>query len=272
MTTRACYAALALAVITACGPQVDAGNAPVSIPVAEKQSAPPALPNDAPSGVFRTVLYSEYDAEITARMNGVVKSVTAELGDAVSDATVLAVLEDDREAAAVQSAQAALDLARTQLTRAQALKAEQMVTQSDLDSVVYREKVADAVLRDAHTRLGYTRIRAPFAGRIAQRFVRVGQTVREGDPLFRVTALQPLRASVRLPEQQARMLASGADVVVSTLDGKSARGRVTRISPAVDAASGTVELLVDISQPGSMRPGSTVTVQIAPTFLRKASE
>jgi RND family efflux transporter MFP subunit len=254
-----------------CGPQVDAQNAPAS--PSGVGDAMATVSHAAPEvASFKTILYSERDAEVTARMDGVVRAQHAELGDAVGQNAVLAVLEDEREQAALQSAQAAVDLARSERTRASKLRESEMITQADLDAAIYKEKAAEAALRDAQVELGYTRVRAPFAGRISQRLIRVGQTVRVGDPLFRVTAPQPLRAALRLPELEAIRLKRGQSVALRGEDGSTVNASVARISPTVDAASGTIEVLLDVARPGTLRPGSTVTLATAPSTSVKAAQ
>ncbi|MGQ0561973.1 MAG: efflux RND transporter periplasmic adaptor subunit [Gemmatimonadota bacterium] len=262
---------LLLLLLAGCGAEIDSDRAPVSLEVQPATAATASADVAAAPIAYRTVLYSEHDAIVTARKTGVVRATLAELGDAVAANEVLAILDDEREAAALQSAEAALELARAQHARATALQEQTMITQTELDSAIYKHKAAEAAVRDARTRLDYTRIRAPFGGRIAQRSVRVGQTVSEGDPAFRVTAPRPLRASIRLPELQARALTSGSEVSLRGIDGVRVSGRVARIAPAVDPASGTIELLVDVAQPRSLRPGSTVDVEIRPAVTQKAS-
>jgi RND family efflux transporter MFP subunit len=270
------YVALALplsALLVACGQRIEAESSAVKS--VEPAAAAPAvrLVSDPGASIvsFKTTLYSEHDAELTARKDGVIRVLTGELGDAVTEGAVLARLEDDRETAALQSAQAAVDLARAERTRASALRVTEMITQGELDAAVYKEKAAEASMRTAQVELGYTRVSTPFRGRITQRFVRIGQMVRVGQPLFRVTAPAPLRATLRLPEQQALALRSGTAVGLRGEDGTNVAGRIIRISPAVDPASGTIEVLVDVAQPRSLRPGSTVTLELGDPALRKAS-
>lgn len=270
---RRLFTLAALATITACSKQVDADKplAAADVPPAD---VPVALTVTDASGntSFKTVLYSEHDAEVTARMPGVVRATLVELGDFVAAGAVLATLDDEREVAAVQSANAALDLAHAAHERAVTLHAGEMMTQAQLDSATYREKAAIATVLDTNVRLGYTRIRAPFAGRISQRMVRVGQTVREADAMFRVTDTRPLNAALRLPELQARQIRVGTDMVLTGMDGVTVHGRVARIAPTVDAASGTVEVLLNVAQPRSLTPGSAVSVDITPPSFRKASK
>lgn len=215
-----------------------------------------------PVATFSTVLYSEHDAEVGARMDGVVRSIAVELGDPIRAGQVLAVLADEEEAAAVESARAVLDLARLEHTRAQQLREQNLTSQAELDQAAYRIRAAQAAVREAEVRLSYTRIRAPFPGVLSRRFIRVGQSVEKGEPLFRVTALSPLRAQIRVPELQARTLARGQTLSFRSPGGEEVRGSVTRIAPAVDPASGTIEVLVSIPSPGGLRPGSSVTVAL----------
>jgi multidrug efflux pump subunit AcrA (membrane-fusion protein) len=95
---------------------------------------------------------------------------------------------------------------------------------------------------------------------VTRRFVRLGTYVEEGDPLYRVTALRPLRALVRVPEVAASGIERGHPMVLEALDGTRVAARVARVAPAVDPASGTVDVLLDIPDPGSLRPGSSVRV------------
>ena len=258
--------------LIACGQRIEADTSQASTTAEPLVKASPAqLVEIEPATAFKTTLYSEHDADVTARIEGVIRSIGAELGDGVSEGAVLALLEDEREAAAVQSAQAALELARAERGRASALRSSEMITQAELDAAVYKEKAAEATARTAQVELGYTHVRAPFRGRVAQRFVRVGQTVRAGEPLFRVTAPAPLRAALRIPEQQAGALAVGSVVQLTGEAGGQVAGRVLRVSPAVDPASGTIEVLIDVAQPRSLRPGSAVTLHIAATGSRKAA-
>jgi membrane fusion protein, multidrug efflux system len=220
--------------------------------------APPR--SAAPS--LATVLYSEHDAEIAPRMEGIVKRIEAELDDAVRSGQVLAVLHDDAEAAAVRTAEAAVELAQLEYSRAQQLREQQMISQSELDQAAYRLRFAQAALEEAQVRLGYTRVRAPFAGVVSRRFIRVGQSVVRGEPLFRVTALHPLWAQVRVPEQEARGLARGQSLPLRSPGGEEVAGSIRRISPAVDPGSGTVEVLLGIADPKRLRPGSAVAVEL----------
>jgi RND family efflux transporter MFP subunit len=188
--------------------------------------------------------------------------IGAELGDQVRAGQELARLEDDEEQAAVAVATAAHDLTRLEYDRAAQLAENGMATRAELETATYRLRAAESALRDAEIRLAYTRVTTPFAGAITRRFVRVGQLVEMGEPLFRTTALSPLRALLRIPELEAQSLATGQPVTFHGVGAQEATGRILRVAPAVDPVSGTVEVLVDVAEPRGMRPGSAVRARL----------
>ena len=272
MNPRLAFFAAASALFVACGQRIEAESTKASGAAAPAVSTPalPAADPEPATTAFKTTLYSEHDADVTARTEGVIRTVTVELGDRVAEGAVLAVLEDEKEMAALQSAQAAAELARSERVRASALRTSEMITQAELDAAVYKEKAAEAAVRTAQVEVGYTRVRAPFSGRIAQRSVRVGQTVKQSEPLFRVTAPAPLRAALRVPERELGALSIGGTVSLLAENGSIVTGKVLRISPTVDPASGTIEVLVDVPQPRGLRPGSAVTLQLGTELVKAA--
>jgi RND family efflux transporter MFP subunit len=191
--------------------------------------------------------------------------VAVEIGDVARVGQLLATLRDEQEQAALEAAAAALELARLEHERAAQLHERNMVTQAELDQATYRHRAAAAALREAEVRLEYTRIRAPFDGVVTRRFVRVGQSVEAREPIVRVTELRPLRSLLRVAEVEAKSLVPGQVLSLRGLAGEQVEGRISRIAPAVDPLSGTVEVLVEVPDPRGLRPGSTVTFELPPS-------
>ena len=263
-----------LTVLCACGPEVSARAMPQQDSSTTKAARAPAdLPAPAPAPEslrapapalslgIPAVLFSDLDAELGARMAGVVQRVEAELGDAVEEGKVLLVLDDAREQARVEAATAAAELARSQFKRLEGLGSTGFVTTAQIDSARFALRFAEAALHEAQIDLEHTRVTAPFAGVITRRTTGRGRPVRVGEPLFRLTALQPLRALVRLPERDARGLRVGTVAELRTDDGVRIAARIQRVSPATDPESGTVEVLLDVPRPGPLRPGSSASAR-----------
>jgi RND family efflux transporter MFP subunit len=256
-----------LTALCACGPEVSARAMPQessSTKAASTDTLPkPSAPAPAPNNGVPAVLFSDLDAELGARMAGVVQRVDAELGDAVQEGQVLLVLDDAREQARVEAATAAAELARTQFKRLEGLGTNGFVTTAQIDSARFALRFAEAALHEAQIDLEHTRVTAPFAGVITRRTTGRGRPVRVGEPLFRLTALQPLRALLRLPERDARGLRVGASAELITDDGLRVAARIQRVSPATDPESGTVEVLLDVPRPGPLRPGSSASARLS---------
>lgn len=225
--------------------------------------ARPATPAAEAALTTTVVLYSDLDAEIGSRMDGVVRQVLAELGDRVSAGQTLAVLDDEPQVARAAAARAAFELASREHTRAVELLRKGFTTAAEQEQSSYRRQAAEAALREAEIELQYTRISAPFAGVVTRRMTGLGRPVREAEPLFRITALQPLRALARLPEPAARRIRPGMSALLTADGGTQVAARVARISPAVDPGSGTVEVLLDVPRPGPLRPGSSAELLIS---------
>ena len=267
--TDAVLAAFLGAGLAACGPDIstDRTAPPLAAAVAAQPAAtdPPRAPAAEPSAAALevvTVLYAEHDAEVRALRAGVVRSVAAELADPVQEGALLGALDGRVEEAMVASAEASAALARARHERALKLADGRLLSPAELEEAVFELRMREAELQEAQVRLSHTRMEAPFDGVVSRRFIRVGQWVEEGDPLFRVTALRPLQAQLRLPEEAAARMRRGDTLEVRGSAGQRATARVDRIAPAVDPSSGTVEVLVRIPQPGTLQPGGTVSVLV----------
>jgi RND family efflux transporter MFP subunit len=207
-------------------------------------------------------LYVEHDAAVLARSSGVVEAILADIGTRVAAGQALARLEStDQEIALAQAREKAANAA-LRLERQRALTTAGVMTRADSEQVEFEHRDAELALRKAQRDYDLTRITAPFAGVVTARMARVERLVNPGDSLFRVTALAPVLATVRVPEAAAGGLRVGATAQVLTAGGSSAAARVIRASPVLDAASGTRELVLQLAPATGMTPGSAVTVQV----------
>ena len=207
-------------------------------------------------------LYVEHDAAVSARTGGTVQHVSADLGTRVAAGQLLARLESVDQEIALAQAEVAHANAEQQVVRIRALTASGAATVADSEAAEFRFREAALGMRKAKRDEELTRITAPFAGVVTSRSARPGRLVAPGDTLFRVTAAGPLLAQVRVPETAAGGIRVGSGARVIGADGASADARVIRASPAIDAASGTREVVVELASGARLRPGSTVTVRL----------
>ena len=110
----------------------------------------------------------------------------------------------------------------------------------------------------------YLKVRAPFAGVITQRNIDVGALVNTGSTmLFRIAQTDPLRTFVNAPQADAQDIRVGQAATLSTeeLPNRKFRGIVTRSANALDPASRTLLVEVQVPNPdGKLLPGMYVEV------------
>jgi RND family efflux transporter MFP subunit len=207
-------------------------------------------------------LYVERDATIFARSPGVVESILVDLGSRVSAGQSLARLESTDQRIALAQADEKATVTRLMVERQRALKVAGVVTQADSERVEFEHREAVLALRKAQRDFDLTAIAAPFAGVVTGRTARLHRLVSAGDSLFRITALAPMLAAVRVPELTAMGLRLGSEAEVTAANGGTARARIIRLSPVIDPASGTREVILQVAAGPRLTPGSSVMVRL----------
>ena len=120
-------------------------------------------------------------------------------------------------------------------------------------------------------RLEETRITSPIAGVVANRFVKVGETVSPPTKAFTVVDATRLRVTVHRPQRELGFVRPDLPLVAraEALPGREFTGRVLRVSPTVEPGSGNFRLTAEIEGGESgLRPGMLVRLKI--TTDRKA--
>jgi RND family efflux transporter MFP subunit len=223
--------------------------------------------------VASSTLETEQQADILAKTDGLVTRLLVDEGSNVSKGQILAELEDADKRIALQQARLRADAATREFARAERSHRDQLISQQDFDRLRNAHDLALADVDSATLSLSYTKITAPFAGRIVDRVVVQGRHIKPGEKLFTLANLTPLVARVYLPEKDVAGLRIGqsAELVLDAAGGQRLPGRVTRISPVVDTATGTIKITVEAAAvTPSARPGSYATVRIVTDTRRDA--
>ncbi|MEO8227848.1 MAG: efflux RND transporter periplasmic adaptor subunit [Gemmatimonadota bacterium] len=207
-------------------------------------------------------LYVENDAAVLARSAGMIEAVLADLGTAVKSGQLLARLESTDQAIALARATEGAENARRIAARQKALATAGGATTAELEQSESELRRAEIQLKEAERGMTLTRVVAPFSGVVTARMARARRLVGVGDSLFRITAAAPLLVSVRVPEGSVEGIRIGARAIVTSFHASPTSARVVRASPAIDAASGTRELVLQLDPAARLMPGSSVTVQL----------
>src|SRR5437016_12726655 len=100
-------------------------------------------------------------------------------------------------------------------------------------------------------------VRAGMPGVLQQLPVQIGQRVKVGDNLARVADPTKLKAQVKIAETQAKDIQIKQQAVIDTRNG-TVKGHVTRVDPAVEQGTVTVDVAVDEALPKGARPDLSV--------------
>ena len=209
-------------------------------------------------------LEAEKQAQVLARVAGVVKSLAVEEGDLVRTDQVLLQIDNQEYQLRVDQAQARTENLEARFRRTEEMRAQDLASSQDFEAAKSELATARSDEGLARLNLSYTGVRAPFSGRVTRRLVNVGQTASIGTPLFDLADFDPLLARVHVPAKEFRKLLADQPVEL-TLDSVEQRlqGRITLVSPVIDPQSGTIKVTIEIaSYPAGVRPGDFAEVRI----------
>jgi len=241
-------------------------------------------------GTFTGSIVARSHYVVAPKVSGRLKRLTVDIGDSVRRGQLIAELDDDEYAQAVEQSRAelavakanvsqaasSLHTARRELERVEKLRGKKIASESELDvaraghdSAAARQEVAlaevsrrEAALGAAEVRLSYTRIRASWedgtparaaAERVVgERFVHEGTMLGAGSPIVSVLDLASVRAVVHVVERDYSRVGVGhaAVVKVDAFPDREFPGKVVRVAPLLRESSRQARVEVDVPNSG----------------------
>jgi len=249
-----------------------AGGAPGGGPggTAPKQPAVPVAVATVATGEIASyytataTLAAEREADILARVSGVVQKLLCEEGDIAREGSELLLIDNAEYQFRLDQAQSARADLESRYDRLSKMKEQELVSTEVYEKIVNDLATAKAAEGMAALNLSYTRVVAPFTGRVVARHVNEGQTVNVGTSLFALSDFTPLLARVHVPAKEFNKLKPNQPVdLVLESSGTTLRGRIKLVSPTIDPSSGTIKVTVEINEyPDNVRPGDFAQVKI----------
>jgi membrane fusion protein (multidrug efflux system) len=225
------------------------------------------------------------EAAITPQVDGIIAKVHFEEGARVLAGQTLIHL-DDRKAraslalaeAALDSAQARLQVAVQKIKRHRDLIAEDLVSRQAFETAEADHLAAAAAVREqqaavtlAQRKLDDYELKAPFAGVLGERIIDPGNYVKPGTHLVTLMKTDPVEVTFGVPDRHGPRLATGMAVAVTVAGSRqNAAGVLSFINPKVDQGTRMLNLKATIPNArGRLRPGQFVEVTLI-TEVRKA--
>jgi RND family efflux transporter MFP subunit len=272
----------------------DSHDSVASSPPALKAPAPQAIhATELAKAPYRTTgpLVAEQQSDVAAQRDGRIASISVALGDRVHRGQELASLDDRALRSSVESQTAKLESLHAQvreweseekmdsadLRRADQMRAAKILSEEGWEHVKYKldevtsevardradEAAAAAELKTAKLQLEQCHVLAPFAGVVGRQSLRLAQEVKQGDVLFWITAEAPLRILFTVPESEMASYPTGAPLDLTSPGYPTLHqpARVLRVSPVVDPASDSVQVVGALIHPSPLlKPGMSMQI------------
>lgn len=202
--------------------------------------------------------------DLSVEAGGTVREVLFAANDRIEAGQKLVQISEREELADLAAAQASLNLAEIELSRARTLQERGVSAVNNLDTAKAQAVSARAQVAKLTAVLQLKELAAPFAGVIGIPKVKVGEYVTVGTVYATLQDLDRMRVDFTLSEQQVAAVKPGLPVAVSSeVAGFAARGRITGIEPKVDPNSRLVTVRAEIENAGGrLSPGQFLRVRV----------
>jgi RND family efflux transporter MFP subunit len=231
--------------------------------------------------------------DLIARVEGFVQTISFTDGGAVKTGDILFTIEPlpyqaklQQAQAAEASAQAQLVNAQTNFSRQESLQRGAVASVQNLDDARAQRDTAQANLiqAQANTQLAainysYTRVQAPFNGRMSAHLVSVGDLVGTSPTkLATIVQMQPINVTFNVSEQEVLRIRAGAvkagrrgeaiqqvpvEIGLQSDTGYPHRGHMDYVAPMVDPSTGTLAArgVLDNAD-GALLPGYFARIRV----------
>ena len=228
-------------------------------------------------------LEAYYRAPIFARVNGYLKSWSADIGAQVKAGQVIAEIEAPdldqqllQARADLASQQASAKLSEATLTRRRTLIASNFVSMQEIDERTADLSNKNAAVNSSQANVerlealaGYKKITVPFDGVVTARDTDVGALINagggSGPPMFVVSDITKLRVYVNVPQSYVPSIRVGAKGVITVPEypNRTFPATVEASSQSVDVGSGTTRMQLGLdNSSGALLPGSYANVRL----------
>lgn len=217
-------------------------------------------------------------ARIDARASGVVKSVNKMLGDYVRQGEVIARIESADAAglaAQVAAARARVNELSALYDREKRLFEANVTARQDLEAAQANLQVARSELSRAQAASAAAgvsgdgrslAVTSPISGQITSAPIVLGSYVSAGEEMFQIVNASGLQVQVALPASDAARIRPGDEATLELGQDREIGGRVRSVTPALDPESRSATAIISLAGavPG-LQPGAFLQARIRPS-------
>ncbi|WNC69495.1 efflux RND transporter periplasmic adaptor subunit [Thalassotalea nanhaiensis] len=203
------------------------------------------------------------DVIIAAQYSDIIESIHFDDGDTVKKGDILVELFKKEEQAKIKELQANLDQASAQLQRYKDLLKQSAASIAQRDEQKAKVQSFRAQLLSAQATLNNLTIRAPFDGQLGFRQVSVGALINDGSTITTLDDISIIKLDFAIPERFITTVNIGQAIAATNVayPGVKFIGKVTSISPRVDAVTRTIQIRAEIDNSNmQLRPGMLMSI------------
>ena len=212
------------------------------------------------------------DATLSSQTSGTVEMLR-DRGTRVQKEEIVAKIDAEEAKAAVERAEAQYALAQDQFERQQPLYRDSVISALEFEQVRSERNQTRAALSQARTRFENTRIRAPFAGTIEERFIEVGEQAAPGMKVARLVNTRRVKVTAGVPGRYANDIREGTPVQLDfrRYDAGVRTAEATFVGNAIDPESRTFPIEVTVqNEDGRLKPSMGVNLRVTRAVLDSA--
>ncbi|MCL1099194.1 efflux RND transporter periplasmic adaptor subunit [Shewanella gelidii] len=212
-------------------------------------------------------LEAPQEANVVSRISGLIESIQVEEGDRVKQGQLLAIIDSKRQRYDLDRSQAEVKIIQQELERLQKMNNREFISADAMAKLEFNLQAATAKRDLAALQVQESMVRSPIEGIVAMRHIKTGNMAKEFEELFYIVNQDQLHGIVHLPEQQLNSLKLGQQAHIftnsqSTQDAP-VQAHVARISPIVDAQSGTFKVTLAVpNQQAKLKAGMFTRVEL----------
>ena len=203
---------------------------------------------------------------VSPEIAGKVVEIDFESGATVNQGDLLLRLDSASEQAQLRAIQAQVELSKLNIERQRRLRADNTISQSELDSAEAELKQNQANADSIQATIDKKTIRAPFSGKLGIRLVNLGEQLDVGKAIVSLQSVGPVYVDFTLPQQSLAHLKTGLSVKITSdvYPGTNFSGEVFAINPDLDVATRSVLLRTKIENADELlHPGMFVHAEVA---------
>lgn len=234
----------------------------------------------------KILIHPDLIAYIIPKVGGTVKEILKNQGDTVSEGEILAVLESKEMAEAKSTYLAAvkkLALKQTLLEREEGLKEispeqdflnakaaveegkiDEDLAQQNLFTLGLSQEAINNILQEDPTQMRFYKMHAPFAGRVIQRDLTLGERVTSDLKAFTIGNFSKTWAEISVNPADLAFLKEGENIEIRDQEGHSIKTKIAHFNPLINEDTRTVTVVAILdNNSGNWMPGKFISADIS---------